>query len=107
MTVISQFGQHAGQVIHGEFFLSSIEPCSNLPRNRIILEDHSGKASLLFASNRSIETGTLKAKIIINAELVPRPMSQMMGGTLLSAKPAVPSTISNAALTIPASQVLT
>lgn len=105
MTSISNFEQFTGQVIEGQFHLTSIEPCRTRREDRMILEDYSGKASVLFAKHRSISLDALKSSTIVTAQIMPRPMSMMMGGMLLSAAPVLNTQINNAAAVIPASMV--
>lgn len=105
MTSISKFEQYTGQVIEGQFHLTSIEPCRTRREDRMVLEDYSGKASVLFAKHRSISLAPLKNNTIVTAQIMPRPMSMMMGGTLLSASPILNTQLNNAAAVIPASMV--
>lgn len=105
MISIAEFGLHTGNVIHGEFSLVGIEACRSLPKERIILRDSSGTASLLFAGNRSFNLAALKSTRLIKAELIPRPMNTGMGGTLLSATPVAPALINNAAAVVPSNEV--
>jgi hypothetical protein len=109
MTSIWQFDQHAGQIIEGQFHLSEVKPCFGPYKNRLVLEDYSGTASVVL---NSVGTGLFKGiaedlpeNSTIQAQLVPKAMDIMMGGTLLEASPLELHELWNAAAVIPMSAV--
>jgi hypothetical protein len=105
MTSIAKFTQHAGEVVEGQYYLTEIALCRGTTRKRWVLEDFSGKASVIL-SNSGEGTGiSMPEQTAIRAALVPKPLSQMMGGTLLAASPLLSTEVWNAAAVIPMSAV--
>jgi hypothetical protein len=97
MTSIAKFTQHAGEVVEGQYYLTEIALCRGTTRKRWVLEDFSGKASVILSSTGQATGISMPEQTAIRAALVPKPLSQMMGGTLLAASPLLATEVWNAA----------
>lgn len=105
MTCIAGFTDCVGDVVEGQYYLTEISSCRGTTRRRWVLEDFSGKASLVLTAANEASVRSLPERTPIKAAVVPKPLRQVMGGTLLAAKTLQPMELWNAAAVIPMSFV--
>lgn len=107
MTSIINFGQHLGQKVTGQYRVTGVQRGFNekIQREslRIKIGDYTSEASLIAPAHCASQTTDLAIGDIVWAEIQPRELDYVQGGTLRAVRKLYPDEIGNVAYLFPKS----
>lgn len=103
MTAIAEFSSKQGVRVCGNYRVLGFFRCAHGNHYRLVLGDHTGDCSVLPSDDNDALAEWAQAKQVVYAEITPKPLTALMGGTAHVLAPLNDSTLNNAARLIPVS----